>query len=165
LKRTRILPVLVALALAALAAGCSSQGGPPRLSLQWTPQDAAARAAPTEAMQTMLLVRNEGSAPVDGVSLRFDQREAGMLPFGVNVGTATYVSSRFDGDVQVWDIGSIEGGQAVAFPMTLWFESAAHTTEPLRVGLVMVATSPDLADDVLSNVFEVTLDVRRASAP
>ena len=151
-------------ALTWLLAGCGTSGGPSRLTLEWSAQDSAGAAvSPSENVKSLLIVRNEGGAALDSVTLRFSQNQAGQLPFGVSVGTVTHVSSRFEGDAQVWDLGSLGAGEAVAFPMTLWFEAASRTVEPLTVRLVMVASSPGLPDEVESNHFEVMVDTRQAA--
>jgi hypothetical protein len=134
------------------------------LSLEWSAEEGSATAvAPSEVVRTLLYVRNEGGSPLESVTLRFDQHEAGRLPFGISVGTATNVSSRLEGEAQVWDLGRIRAGESVLFAMTLWFDATSRTAEPLPVGLLMVAESPTLEGTVRSNLLEVTVDARQAA--
>jgi hypothetical protein len=152
------------LLLPLLVAACGSTHGPARLSLQWTTDDALAGAVtPTESVRSVVIVRNEGGVDLENVALHFNQQEAGQLPLGISVGTVTNLSSRFEGDDQVWDLGGIGAGDTVLFPMTLWFEAASRTAEPTTVRLLMVASSSSLADEVESNYFEVQVDARQAT--
>jgi hypothetical protein len=142
---------------------CGSSGGSARLSLEWTTEHALTGAVePTDAVYSVVILRNEGGADLEGVELRFNQHEAGQLPLGVSVGTITNVSSRIEGEDQVWDLGNIRAGDTVLFPMTLWFEAASRTAEPTTVRLLMVGSSPTLPDKVDSNYFEVKVDARQA---
>jgi hypothetical protein len=165
LTRFRIGLLLVAsMTLAVSASACAGSDGPAKLTLEWSREDATGAAvSPTESLKSILIVRNDGGADLDSVTLRFNQNETGDLPYGISVGTVTNVSSRFDGDAQVWDLGPIGAGDAVAFPMTLWFEASSRTAEPLAVHLRMVASSPALPSDVESNLFEVMVDTRQAA--
>ncbi len=113
----------------------------------------------------MLEVHNDGGQDLQDVSLRFNQNQLGALPYGVSVGTVTNASSQFDGDTQVWDIGSIGAGDSISFPVTLWFESSSTTSAPFTVRLAMVAASPALQDGVESNAFEVVFDAAQAARP
>ena len=98
--------------------------------------------------------------PIEGLVLRLDQVDTGMMPFGLTVGTATRVSSRFEGAAQVWDLGTLLPGQTMVFPMSLWFDSSTVTLEPRRVSLVISAESPDLDGQAVSNALEVEVDTR-----
>jgi hypothetical protein len=131
------------------------------LSVQWQLDAAEARAVrPSEALQTAIRLTNDGSAPIDNLVLRFEQGDTGMMPFGLNVGTATQVSSRFEGDTQVWDLGTLPPGQTLIFPMSLWFDASTITLEPRQVRLYVNAESPDLEGRVVSNALEVEVDTR-----
>jgi hypothetical protein len=150
---------------ALLAVACDGgPDGPASLRLEWSRETSdGSPVAPTEVVQTLLYVRNEGGEAAHGVSIRFDQHEAGRLPFGISVGTATHVSSRLDGDAQVWDLGDIGPGDTLIFPMTLWFDATSRTAEPLAVGLVMLGATDMSGEAVRSNVLEVTVDARQAA--
>jgi hypothetical protein len=167
LKRTWLWAVLAAgVLLVGAAASCGGSGGEAALSLQWVREDASTQAvAPTETLKSVLVVRNDGGKDLDGVTLRFNQNEVGGVPFGVSVGTVTNARSRFEGETQVWDLGSIGAGDSVTFPMTLWFESSSSTEGPITVRLVMVASTPGLPQMVESNPFEVVVDAGQAVAP
>lgn len=149
------------IAAAVLVSACGSSAGPPSLTLEWKTEGAsAASVLPSDSVDSVLVVRNDGGENLEAVSLRFDQEVTSQLPYGISIGTVTHMSSRFEGETQVWDLGSIEAGESVAFPMTLWFEASTRTTEPLAVRLVMLGSSPELPEDVESNVFEVAVDTR-----
>ena len=152
------------LALCLLVAACGSSSEPARLTLEWTTEQALNGAVePADSVYSVVIVRNEGGKDLEGVALRFNQHEAGQLPLGVSVGTITNVSSRIEGEDQVWDLGSIGAGDTVLFPMTLWFEAASRTAEPTTVRLLMVGSSSTLPDNVDSNYFEVRVDARQAT--
>jgi hypothetical protein len=152
------------LALTVAVAACGSSNEPGRLTLEWTTEVAITSAVtPSDTVKSVLIVRNEGGAGLEGVTLRFNQHAAGQLPLGVSVGTVTNVSSRIEGEDQVWELGSIGAGDTFVFPMTLWFDAASRTAEPAAVRLVMVASSLDLPKDVESNFFDVMVDARQAS--
>ena len=147
-----------------LLAACGSSDQPGRLVLEWTSEEELTAAVlPSNSVESYVVVRNVGGAGLDAVSLRFNQHETGQLPVGVSVGTVTHVSSRFEGESQVWDLGSIGPGDTVIFPMTLWFEAASRTAEPAAVRLRMVAATPDLPAEAESNDFELLVDARQAS--
>ena len=156
--------IVIGLLASILATACvGSAGGPASLTLQWSTDDnASSTVAPSESLPSVLIVRNDGGEDLDAVSLRFDQTRAGQLPYGISIGTITHLSSRFEGDAQVWDLGRIDAGDAITFPMTLWFEASTVTAEPLSVRLVVVGASPELPHEVESNVFEVAVDTRQA---
>ena len=134
-----------------------------RLSVHWQIDAGELRGVrPSEALQTTVELKNDGGAAIDGLVLRFDQVDAGMMPFGLSVGTATRVSSRFDGTAQLWDLGTLQAGQTLIFPMSLWFDSSTVTLERRQVRLVINAEIPDLEGQVVSNALEVEVDTRAA---
>jgi hypothetical protein len=160
-RRTRY-AFLLTIATLLLVTACGSEGAP-RLSVQWEHDGAGTRAVlPSEALQTAVYIKNEGSSSIEGLVLRFDHVDTGMLPFGLTLGTATRVSSRFDGNAQVWDLGKLEPGQTMVFPMSIWFDSSTVTMEPRHVRLVIHAESPDLEGQSVSNALEVEVDTRAA---
>jgi hypothetical protein len=135
------------------------------LSVRWQLESGEARAVrPSEALQTAVHLTNDGSAPLEGLLLRFDQVDTGAMPFGLTVGTATNVSSRFDGNAQVWELGTLQPGQTLVFPMSLWFDSSTVTLEPRQVRLFVNAESASLRDQVVSNPLEVEVDTRAATS-
>ena len=160
MRRTRF-ALLFTMAALLLTMACG--GSAPRLSVRWQHDGDGARAVlPSEAVQTAVYIENEGSEAIEGLLLRFDHVDSGMMPFGLTVGTATRVSSRFDGNAQVWDLGTLEPGQTMVFPMSLWFDSSTVTLEPRLVRLVITAESTDLEGQAVSNALEVEVDTRVA---
>ena len=158
--RTAFLLVMAASLFAATACGGDDEA---RLSVHWQLDSGEARAVrPSEALQTTIRLTNDGGKPIEGLVLRFNQGHEAIMPFGLTVGTATRVSSRFDGDTQVWDLGTLQGGQTLVFPMSLWFDSSTVTLEPRQVRLVIDVESPDLGGHVVSNALEVEVDTRAA---
>ena len=154
----------IGLALAFMVAACGGSDEPARLSLQWSAADnAPLLVAPSQTFRSLVYVRNEGGRGLDDVTLHFNQGQAGGLPFGISVGTITNATSRFEGEDQVWDLGRIGAGDTVVFPMSLWFDAESRTAEPAVVRLVIAATSPSVADEATSNVFEVSVDTTLAT--
>ncbi len=154
--------IVVFLATAALAACSGGASGPASLSLSWSADKTpSGPLAPSAAVQTSLTIRNDGGKTLDSVQLRFDQHE-GVMPLGVSVGTATNYTSSFDGDTQVWNLGTLKPGDVVVFPVGLWFQAPKDISDTLPVTLYMGAKSPDLEGVVLSNPFEVEVDGRLA---
>jgi hypothetical protein len=145
-----------------LASACDRTKGP-ILTLSWQAEATQpGPVTPADALHTTVRVTNHGSKDVSGVVLRFDQLTGGSLPYGVTIGTASNVASRFEGDVQVWDLGAVEAGQTVVFPLTLWFDSQSPTLEPRQMSLYMQAESPALEAGVVSNALDVEVDTRAA---
>jgi hypothetical protein len=131
------------------------------LSVRWQLESGEARAVrPSEALQTAIHLTNDGSTSLEDLVLRFDQVDTRSMPFGLTVGTATHVSSRFDGNTQVWELGTLEPGQTLVFPMSLWFDSSTVTLEPRHVRLFVNAESTNLEGQVVSNALEVEVDTR-----
>jgi hypothetical protein len=158
--------VLLTVVVAAIAAACVGSDGAAALSVRWVREGAGSEpVAPSDSVHSMLVVHNEGGKDLESVRLRFNQNELGGLPYGVSVGTVTNASSDFEGDSQVWDLGRLEAGDSVSFPVTLWFESASRIAEPFTVRLEMVAASPGLQAEVESNPFEVVIDSKQAVRP
>ncbi|HEX5367950.1 MAG TPA: hypothetical protein VFY10_00900 [Dehalococcoidia bacterium] len=154
--------IVMLLAAAGVAACGGGASGPASLSLTWSADKASSGPiAPNAAVQTKLTIRNDGGETLDSVQLRFDQHD-GVMPFGVSVGTATNLSSSFDGDTQVWSLGTLKPGDVVVFPIGLWFQGPDDSTDTLPVTLFMGAKSPGLKAVVLSNPFEVEVDGRLA---
>ena len=163
MRRTRA-AFLVTIVVFLAATACGG-GGKASLSVQWQLESGEARAVrPSEALQTTIHLTNNGSDVLEELVLRFDQAGAGTMPFGLTVGTATHVSSRFDGDAQIWELGRLEPGQTLVFPMLLWFDSSTVTLEPRQVRLVVNAESASLQDEVLSNALQVEVDTRAAAS-
>ena len=159
MRRTRS-AFLLTLATLLLATACGGDSAP-SLSVRWQLDGAAARPVlPSEALQTAVYIENEGDAAIEGLLLRFDHVDTGMVPLGLSVGTATRVSSRFEGAAQVWDLGTLEPGETIVFPMSLWFDSSTVTLEPRQLSLVIGAESPNLEGQVMSNALEVEVDTR-----
>ena len=151
---------LLTLVTLPLVTACGGDSAP-SLSVRWQHDGAVSRAVlPSEALQTAVYVENEGDLAIEGLVLRFDHVDTGMVPFGLSVGTATRVSSRFDGAAQVWDLGTLQPGQTMVFPISLWFDSSTVTLEPRQVSLVISAESPGLEGQVMSNALEVEVDTR-----
>ena len=154
--------IMMLVTTAAVAACGGGASGPASLSLSWSADKApSGPLAPNAAVQTSLTIRNDGGKTLDSVQLRFDQRD-GVMPLGVSVGTATNFSSSFDGDTQVWNLGTLKPGDVVVFPVGVWFDAPPNSNGALPVKLFMGATSPNLAGVVLSNPFEVEVDGRLA---
>src|SRR5687768_10531457 len=117
-RRTHIALWFTMAASLLLTAACGGDGAP-SLSVRWQRDGASARPVlPSEAVQTAVYIENEGDVAIEGLVLRFDHVDTGMVPFGLSVGTATRVSSRFDGAAQVWDLGSLQPGQTMVFPIS-----------------------------------------------
>ncbi len=165
--RKRLWPfVAAAMVLAILSASCGASDGEANLSVQWVREGAdASSVEPTEPVRSLLVVQNDGGKDLDDVTLRFNQGEAGGLPFGVSVGTITNARSRFEDDTQVWELGAIDAGKSVTFPVTLWFDAGSRLAGSFTVRLVMVASSPGLQSRVESNPLEVVVDAGQAVRP
>ena len=128
-----------------LVTACGGNGAP-SLSPRWTRtrRRSSAGSALRGPPRTAVYIENEGDAAIEGLVLRWSQVDTGMIPLGLTVGTATRLSSRFEGSAQVWDLGTLEPGQTMVFPMSLSFDSTTVTLEPRLVRLVISAESPDL---------------------
>jgi hypothetical protein len=150
-------PVALLAVLALTACGGKGDSDP---VVRWQPSDGAALNLSTSDKsgslhQTDVLI-DSGPATLRGAHLRF--RADFNTPVGLEIGgTVTRVPTLIDGHDQVWDLGDLDAGSHIRFPIGMWFDVNPGLKSAKDVELTLELSSRDLSTPVESSALVVSV--------
>ena len=156
----RQLGLIAAAASLVLLTACGGGKGGSSVNVRWEAQQGGAvlvdvndASASSTLHQTYVYIR-AGDSTLHKASLRL----RGDYPLGINVaGTVANMPTQIDGHDQVWDIGDIEPGQGVRFPLGVWFDVNPGLDKATGLSIRLELSSPDLPRPIASSELQVAV--------
>jgi len=139
---------------------CGGSDKPAALSVRWE----ASQGGPVHVNisdespgvhQTYVYVHN-GATPLRDARLRLRNVDSSSLGLGVG-GTVTRAPTHIEGQDQVWELGDLEPGSSLRFPLGLWFDVSPQLESANGVSLKLELLSPDLQTPVESTKLLVSV--------